>query len=257
MTIETQLSYLVRTGERPRYYTFTPPEGPPARNVKGDRHVLPVHDARRLDPSLDVEGFELAGLSTGVDDLFDDDRVREVYYREACELVAKATSAARVEAFDHNLRSMARDELQGPVRFVHNDYTDTSGPQRVRDLFPDEAEALLSRRFAVINVWKPITPVRTAPLAFCDARGIAPEDFLPTDLVYPDRTGEIYSFTFSREHRWYYYPAMQPDEVLLLKCYDSDPDRARYTAHSAFDDPTSPEDAPPRESIEVRTLAFF
>ena len=50
---------------------------------------------------------------------------------------------------------------------------------------------------------------------------------------------------------------MQKDEVMLLKCYDSDPRRARFTAHSSFDNPTSPPDAPARESIEVRTLVFF
>lgn len=144
------------------------------------------------------------------------------------------------------------------MRFVHNDYTEGSGPQRVRDLLPDEAEQLLRRRFAVINVWKPIRgPVEQAPLAFCDAGSIAHEDMLPSDLVYADRTGEIYSFTWNPEHRWFYYPAMRADEALLLKCYDSDTAGARFTAHTAIDDPTSRENAATRESIEVRTLAFF
>jgi len=82
-------------------------------------------------------------------------------------------------------------------------------------------------------------------------------DFVETDLRYPGRVGEIYSVTGRDSHRWYYYPAQRADEVLLLKCYDSDTQRASFTAHSAFDDPTSPADAAPRESIEVRTLAFF
>ena len=121
-----------------------------------------------------------------------------------------------------------------------------------------EAEKLLARRFAVVNVWKPIGwPVEVAPLAVCDARTIGPGDLVPTDLLYRDRKGEVYSMRFAPKHRWYYFPRMRPDEAMLLKCYDSAHDRARFTAHSAFDDPTSPVDARSRESIEVRTLAFF
>jgi hypothetical protein len=141
---------------------------------------------------------------------------------------------------------------------VHNDYTERSGPQRVRDLLGDEAEALLRHRVAVVNVWKPIRgPVQSTPLAVCDARTIGPDDFVLTDLRYADRTGEIQSLHWNPTHRWFYYPAQEADEALLLKCYDSDRHVARFTAHSAFDDPTSPPDAPARESIEVRTLAFF
>ena len=173
------------------------------------------------------------------------------------------TGASRVVAFDHNLRLATRAErsesgVQGPVRYAHNDYTEQSGPQRVRDLLGEEAERLLLGRFAVINVWKPIRgPVEQAPLAVCDARTIRPEDFVSTDLRYRDRTGEIYSLRWSPIHTWFYFPRMSADEAMLLKCFDSEPGRARFTAHSAFDDPGSPPDAPVRESIEVRTLAFF
>jgi hypothetical protein len=130
----------------------------------------------------------------------------------------------------------------------------------VRDLLPaGEAEALLRGRFSVINVWRPIRgPVLDSPLALCDATSMAPEDFVATDLKYPNRTGEIYSVTFNPRHRWFYFPRMAVDEVVLIKCYDSAGDgRARFTAHGAFDDPTTPPDAAPRESIEARTLAFF
>ena len=173
------------------------------------------------------------------------------------------TGARRVVAFDHNLRSAAKTEcrepsVQPPVRYTHNDYTERSGPQRVRDLFGNEADDLLRRRFAVVNVWKPIRgPVAQAPLAVCDARTIAPDDLVPTDLRYRDRDGEVYSLRWSPRHAWFYYPRMEADEALLLKCYDSAQDRARFTAHSAFDDPASAPDAPARESVEVRTLAFW
>jgi hypothetical protein len=78
------------------------------------------------------------------------------------------------------------------------------------------------------------------------------------DLVYPDRVGEIYQFRHRPEHRWYYFPRLAPDEALLIKCYDSATDGpARFTAHAAFDDPTTPAGAPARESIEVRTLVLY
>jgi len=145
------------------------------------------------------------------------------------------------------------------VKYAHNDYTLKSGPQRVRDLLPDEAPELLEHRFAVINVWRPIRgPVEEMPLAVCDARTIAAADLVETDLRYADRTGEVHSLVFNPAHRWFFFPRMEAEEVLLLKCYDSSDDgRARFTAHSAFEDPTTGPDAPARESIEVRTLAFF
>ena len=124
---------------------------------------------------------------------------------------------------------------------AHNDYTLKSGPQRVRDLLPEEAEALLKNRFAVINVWRPIRgPVEEMPLAVCDARSIARRDLVPTDLKYPDRTGEVHSLAFNPAHRWFFIPAHGGDEVILLKCYDSaDDGRARFTAHGAFVDPAT------------------
>jgi hypothetical protein len=264
--LETTLSYLADMPERPAYYLYEPPAGIPWRNTKGDRRRVAVHDARQLTPapSLDREGFMLVRLLSAASDLHDAGAVRDVYYREVERLVEGVTGATRVMAFDHNLRSAAlagrgENGVQGPVRYAHNDYTERSGPQRVRDLFAgEEGEALLRKRFAVINVWKPMRgPVRNAPLAVCEAGSIRPGDLVPTDLNYRDRTGEVYSLSFNPQHRWFYYPNMQADEAMLLKCYDSDANRARFTAHTAFDDPSAPADAPPRESIEVRTLAFF
>jgi hypothetical protein len=145
-----------------------------------------------------------------------------------------------------------------PVPRVHVDHTATSGPQRVRDLLPDEADQLLRGRVQIINLWRPIRgPLRDAPLAVCDAQTVKPEQLIPSDLVYPNRVGETYSVTFDRQHRWFYIPEMGTDEVLLLKCYDSSTDgRARFAPHTAFTDPTTPADAPPRESIELRALVF-
>ncbi len=263
--VEATLRYLADIGERPYFLAYEPPAGVATRNTRGDRRTVVITDARGLEPppSLDGAGFVLVRHRTAAADLADPAALRGVYYPEMERLVRAHTGAVRVLAFDHNLRSAREPErrgagVQAPVRYPHNDYTERSAPQRVRDLLPDEAAELLRHRFAVINTWKPLRgPVLDAPLAFCDARSIAAADLVATDLRYRDRAGEIYSLRFNAAHRWFYFSAMQADEVLLLKCFDSDPARASFTAHSAFDHPAAPPDAPPRESIETRALVFF
>jgi hypothetical protein len=258
--------YLTEPGQKPVSYMYKPPEGTPIRSWHVAKHPVAIHNARLLADqlSLDRQGFVLTRQQTSVRNFYDDVEVRGVYYAEVERLVKEATGAARVVVFDHNVRCgpMAKRGEQGvrePVKYAHNDYTLKSGPQRVRDLLPDEAPELLKHRFAVINVWRPIRgPVEEMPLAVCDARSIAAEDLVETDLRYADRTGEVHSLAFNPAHRWFFFPRMEADEVLLLKCYDSAADgRARFTAHSAFEDPATRPGAPARESIEVRTLAFF
>jgi hypothetical protein len=146
-----------------------------------------------------------------------------------------------------------------PAKRVHNDYTAWSAPRRVRDLMGDEAEELLKHRFAINNLWRPIAgPVLDSPLTLCDAQSLAPENLVASDLKYPDRTGETYAVTYNPSQRYYYFPKMQPDEAVLIRGYDSALKGAqRFSAHTGFDDPTTPPDAPPRQSIEVRMLVFF
>jgi hypothetical protein len=263
---EAALTYLVDSGAPPVTYIPAPGQGEVRRTGSYAPYRVPIRDGRAVarDLSLDRQGFVLTRHDTAVADFHDPEEIARVYYPEMASLVKAATGARRVHVFDHNLRDdggverAARDRST-PVRMVHNDYTEKSGPQRVRDLLGDEAEALLQKRFAVINVWRPIAgPVETAPLALADARSIAPDDLVPLDLVYPERTGEIHNALFNPVHRWFTFPAMARHEAVLIKGYDSlDDGRARFTLHTAFDDPASPPDAAPRQSIEVRTLAFF
>ncbi len=264
--IDGLINYLENNGERQVAYLYEPPEGVPARSGRNIKHTLPVYNGRDVADrlTLDGQGFAFVRHETKVVNFYDPDEVRRVYYPEVAQLVKDVTGAIRVEVFDHNVRCrpMAKAGLNGarePVKFAHNDYTLKSGPQRVRDLLGDEAEALLKHRFAEINVWRPIRgPVEETPLGVCDAQSMTLADFIPTDLKYRDRTGEVYSVAYSPTHRWYYFPRMQRNEALLLKCYDSAEDgRARFTAHTGFDDPTSPPNAAPRESIEARMLVFF
>jgi hypothetical protein len=265
--VEAELNYLRRMTERPRNYTYDPPPGVAWSNTVHESHVVPIYDMRGIGSklSLDREGFEWLGQTSAVRDFYNDDEVRSVYYPEAERFIAEATGAARVVIFDHTVRKRvagAGDRAPGtprqPATRVHVDHTARSGPQRVRDLLGDEAEGLLKGRVQIINLWRPIRgPLQDAPLAVCDAQSVAAGDLVPSDLVYRERTGETYAVTYNPAHRWFYVPEMQPDEVLLLKCFDSETDgRARFMPHTAFDDPTAPADKLPRESIELRTLVF-
>ncbi|MCA0249202.1 MAG: methyltransferase [Proteobacteria bacterium] len=264
--VTADMNYLVPMAERPRNYTFEPPAGVPRTNAEHEVHAVKIRDARPIagHVSLDANGFALLQHRSAVKDFFDDEEVRRVYYPEVERLVKQATGAYRVHIFDHTTRrrvpdaQMQADAPRQPVRRVHIDHTARSGPQRVRDLLPDEAEELLKGRVQVINLWRPIKgPLQDSPLAVCDATTIHSDDLVPSDLVYPHRVGETYSVKYNPTHRWYYVPQMRTDEALLLKCADTSTGvPARFTPHSAFTDPTAAADAPPRESIEVRTLVF-
>jgi hypothetical protein len=265
--LEADFHYIASMAERPRNYTYDPPAGVPRTNAVYESHLMLVHNARAIAAyaSLDREGFALIRNASAVRDFYDEEELRRVYYPEAERLVAEATGAKRVVVFDHTVRRRiwgSEDRTAGtprqPVPRVHNDYTEKSAPQRVRDLMGADADALLQHRFEIVNVWRPITgPLRDAPLAVCDARTVDPADWVASSLIYRDREGETYAVRYNPAHHWWYVPEMMPNEVLLLKCFDSALDgRARMAPHSAFEDPTAPADKLPRESIELRTLVF-
>lgn len=266
-TVEAPLNYLAPTEETPYSYTYDPPPGIPARVGDVDRRVVTIRNGRPIAGrlSLDREGFLLRRQPVPALDFLSDVEVRQVYYPEVEQLVREVTGAAAVVIFDHTVRNTAPEKqfgrrVRGPAGRVHNDYTEGSAPQRVRDLLdPATAAARLARRYVELNVWRPIAgPVKASPLALCDARTVEAKDLVTSELRYPDRIGETYAVTYNPRHRWFYFPDMQVDEALIIKCFDSAKDgRARISVHTAFDDPTTPPDAPARESIEVRTFAFF
>jgi len=265
-TIEATLNYLQDTGVMPSVFTGGPGSTVVRAASPSDPRRVAMHNGRlEADGfTLDRNGFRFVRHDTKVVDFDDADELRRVYYPEMEALVKAETGAKRVVVFDHTLRTADEDDRQARklrevVQRVHNDYTEWSAQQRVRDLLPEEAEALLTRRFAIVQVWRPIRhPVETFPLAICDARSVAPEDLVVSVRRYPNSIGQTYAVTYNPDHRWYWFPLMRREEALVFKVYDSLQDgRARFTAHTAFDDPTAPAGARPRESIEIRTLAFF
>ena len=260
--------YLAHMAEKPHSYTFPQPPGVPMSNIVTETHTVELFNMRPIarDLSLDREGFELIHCPTEQRDFYDEAELRRVCYPETERAVLAATGGSRAVIFDHTHRKRqwdGEDRMPGvprqPVARIHGDYTEVSGPQRVRDVMGDESEALLKHRFAIVNLWRPITgPLYDAPLALCHAATVAPGDFVTHDLIYRDRVGEIYALTHNPAHQWFYAPAMRTDEALLLKCFDSRRDgRARFMPHTSFEDPTAPANMLPRESIELRVLVFF
>jgi len=228
-----------------------------------------IHNGRNDKPSssLDVEGFRLVSQKTEVEDFYDDLQIEPTYHEEVKALLLKVTGATRIEIFDDTRRSASLDRqkaknIREPADIVHNDYTARSGVNRLRDHFaddPNEAERLLQRRFAIINVWRSIAgPVYNHPLVLCDAATVRPEDLVSVERRAEERTGELQVALHNSGQRWYYFPEMQMDEALLFKTFDSETDgRVRFTIHSSYEDPDVPGGARPRESIETRCLVFF
>jgi hypothetical protein len=252
-TVEAKLVYLEPSQGKPEV-DFTASVLGEGSAIYAPRRVT-IRDARAIDPSLDVEGFALLRHRTKVRDLGDDAQAENAGRAEAAAIVARATGAAIVHVFDHTIRRHAPEAARQPSTRVHNDYTPFSARRRVRELL---GEAAAERQFAFINVWRPIhVPAIDQPLALCDARTVASDDLVATDIVYPGRRGEIYGVLYNPRHRWFYAPAMQLDEALLLKCADTRANVAPLSPHTSFDNPLAPPGTPPRQSIEFRTIAFF
>lgn len=239
-----------------------------------------IGSARDLLPAatLDTRCFELRWNPTNVADFFNSEEVKQTYYPEIEGLVMKATGAERVIVFDHTVRdtgagsqlNVSEGAAAAAVQRVHTDYSDGSGPRRIKtlaesggytglQLSDEEKEDILSREFCIVNVWRNIKdePVQRKPLACLDPMGLVRDDFVTYEMQYPERVGENYALKYSDAHQWYYYPQMVKDECLLFKTWESRTDRPRYCFHTAFEGVDTPADAPERASIEVRTVAIM
>jgi len=267
-SVKAEINYSADNG-RPIDYYFYEPDPALELNPPGtDARTVDIHNAwNQVDKfSVDKQGFELNPISDEFDNYDDDLAIKNQFYPIIVDFVKQHTGAKRVEVFDHTIRRRLpadlkqQTEVQRPaVLLVHSDYTPKSGPQRVRDVLPDESDELLKGRVAFYNVWKPLYGVvEELPLACVDAQSQSDEDLLIMELKYRERTGEIFVLRHSDQHKWWYFPGMTPEQALLLKTYDSETDgRARFAGHSAFEHPDTPENALKRQSIEVRTMAFF
>ncbi|KLO08363.1 methyltransferase [Schizopora paradoxa] len=270
--VHTTLNYYTPLGddsEPPFTYMLAPPPGRPKHNIGAEPHPAVIHDVRGKEDtvSLDKTGFQFLKHVSVEKDFLDKERIKTVYYKEVEELLKKETGAKRVFIFDHVIRRNYHGEdptgtgehgNPGPLERVHIDQTLEASVKRVHFYMKDEAERLLKSRVRLINVWRPIGhPVAHKPLAIADGRTLdVDHDLVPVRFIYPNREGASYHVKYNPQLRWNYLSDQTPDEVTLIKCFDSDTDKARMAPHSAFSDTSNPKSAPPRQSIEVRCLVF-
>jgi hypothetical protein len=268
-TVTAPLTFITPQAQKPVLYSQAATGGAPRYEFQVEEHRVPIADLRPHAHrfALDREGFALRHAPTAVRDLYDDDTVEGAYFTEIEALLKRELGATRIAIFDATRRSDGgggaanKDGRRGPASRIHVDYTARSGPQRARDVLGQpEFDRLTAQaaRIVQVNVWRPIKgPVARSPLALADAASVEPADLVATDQIFPDRVGEIYHLAYNPAQRWYYAPAMTPDEVLLIKGWDSLEDgRAQYTPHSAFPLPDQ-DGASARESIELRTIVVI
>lgn len=226
-----------------------------------------IHDMRPLQDELsfDRNGFHLLNQVSACTNFYDPDEVERVYVPEVKQMIADLTGADHVINFGIMTRTNNPEAAEGnlPAFGAHVDYGDkTVRDQAILAMGEEEAGKWLKGRFMLINVWRPIKVVESAPFAVCDASTIAPSDLCDSEvrggLGDPNRpTLYGHAVSFNENQRWYYVPDMRPEEVLAFKLFDSDASAVQWTAHSAFEHPGLDPDAPPRESIEMRTIAFI
>lgn len=271
--IRASLQYAKEDSTRHFYYAWPRTNADEHRkDIGGTSDVVDtlVRNGRGLGLSLDQHSFELVEQMTSLstEEFYSDpEKVLQVYYKEMEDLVCRVTGAAHAHAIHHQVRNSGRSNggpkqlhtsVQGYAAGVHSDMH----PCHAEHLFRKFAR-IKQGRFVYINTWRNISdvPISNNHLAVCDESSLVrPDDYITADLY-----GEGYQLQQYRlgsrnsaQHRWYYFPGMKKDEVLLFKHWDSDRSRlARVCFHTSFSDPDAPEGGPCRESIEVRLLAFF
>ncbi|OIW33145.1 hypothetical protein CONLIGDRAFT_163280 [Coniochaeta ligniaria NRRL 30616] len=262
--VATTLNYYKDTGAPPHPTYAGKPESYD-RPTESLNVVVKDISGEESKYTLDSHGFQIYHHESKEKDFRDDEKIKAEYYPEVDQLLKDATGAVRTFIFDHTIRRQPQDRskqgappaLRGPVQRVHIDQSYSASESRVNHHLPEEADELRKKRFQIINVWRPIKTIYKDPLAVADAHSVPDSDLVPIPLIYPNRNGETYSVKPNPDHRWYFKYAQRPDEVTLIKCYDTLLDgRARRVPHTAFVNPDE-EDKEPRESIEVRALVFY
>ena len=266
-TVRATVQFSINNGVTPVSMVQDAGQGSDTRTGAYEDREISIFDGRPIADQLNLDrnGFILRKFNTAVTDFFDNQHVKSIYYPEMEKIVKRETGCSEVLVFDHTIRIDDSDlaqtrKVRNPVKNMHNDFTRNSAPLRVRDLLPaNEAEDKLSKRYGSMNVWRPLVgPVETAPLAVCGWDTLHEKDLLVAERRYQDRLGGVLHLTYNPSQRWYYFPKMTRDEVVLLKCFDSLEDgTAKWTCHGSFQPPNIPQNARPRQSIEIRTLYFF
>ena len=276
-TVVAPLRYVAPQAQPLHTYAYDPPDGAQRFNGTLVEHTMPIRDARGLNDDVGLRGmgFMLMEQRSDMSHFGSDRQLIDIGYPEAETLVRHLTGAPHARVFDHTLRRRVahRPPLDGlggsfaavrePVGRVHADYTPMSAPIRLKHVLGEEAAARVMRsRYLIIGLWRPLLrePLQDAPLALADARSVCRDHLMSNDIVYPDRRGQTYAVLHDAAHRWYYFAGQTRDEVTVFVHYDSA--RALDTVtgacpHTAFEHPQTPVGATPRQSIELRALAWY
>ena len=271
--IEACLKYLSRNSTTPAVYHASQAGTPVEAIHDGTYEQQKVHvkNGRHHTThfSIDQQGFQLLQHSSAVLDFYNDHQLETIYNIELENLLKKhIVGAKRIRIFDHTRRSSAasvRTETMSrePSSTIHNDYTERSATQRLRDFFGTEAEDILSSgtRFAIVNVWKPLDIVQCWPLALCDSTTLKDGDIVAVKRLSANRVGEIQMAHYNPDHVWYYFPSMTSNEAILFKTFDSNPNKCPITIHTSFpgidENSMTAATLPPRRSIETRAFVFY
>ncbi|KAI1339911.1 hypothetical protein F5Y15DRAFT_415334 [Xylariaceae sp. FL0016] len=248
------------------------PTGEPRSNIRPNPQAVLITDirGRESDFTLDRDAFQILRHqpppSSEPSAFTDDASIREHYYPEiASLLLATVPGATRIHLFDHTVRRPHPSARRKAVQYPHIDQTPLAAAKRVRTHLGPDADALLRRRYRIINVWRPLNPrpVASLPLAFASSASLAPHDVIPVERRDPaGYVGQTAAVAYNPDQRWYYLSGMTSDERVLLECFDSEALKpgsgvqGGQVPHSAFADPRTRADAEGRESIEVRALVF-
>jgi hypothetical protein len=238
------------TNERPhRAHRFT------VTDISGDEDEY----------SLNRHGFQYCRHESHEKDFTDEHKIRTVYYRECEQLLKDVTGASSIHVFNHKVRRgptqwhhLRQDNLKnrGPVTRTHVDQSYHGAELRLRWEFPHEADELVKRRYQIINVWRPIQTIWKDPIAVADASSVPDADLVGAEMTEDGYVGQSWVVRHNPNHRWYFKHGMTPQDVLLIKCFDSDETVARKSPHTAFQDPVY-RDRESRQSIEVRCLVCY
>ncbi|MGH3166859.1 MAG: CmcJ/NvfI family oxidoreductase [Trebonia sp.] len=269
--VSATLNYLAPGSVRNRLYVAP---GGHMTTTQYAARTVPIANGRpfRGDFSLDTSGFTFLDHRSQVTDFDDAAQLDTTYTNEALDLVRAVTGTEHVVSLGWVIRRAGPD-LRGarpPAPDVHVDVHPGRADARLTITAP-----LPGRQYAraiTTSLWRAFSPPpQDWPLALLDYRSVDDTegeanlllfvDQLPEAGEVPDIDGADFQpagsvFTYRPGHRWWYFPDMRADEALLFKLHDTDQDVAWRVPHTAFRDEHAA-GAHPRESIELRTIAFF
>ncbi len=266
-SVEGWVNYIAPMSRRPRYYA-----NDHSRDVLDlDPRKIIIEDARTrgMPPSLAREGFEIVAHASAVENFKDSAEVAGIHPKEIETLLLEVTGADRVVIsspgvlrFGEGSKDAGKYSNSMPARFVHVDISDATAQLFAQRSMPKDI-GRPPRRFAHYNVWRAFSaPPQDIPLTVCDARSVTTADLLFADAIFDEKDKPEWSFEgwvvkHSPAHRWVYFSNMSRDEAIVFKTNDSDPAQPHCVPHSAFDDPSCPEGALKRASIEMRGIAYW